>query len=284
MECSSFYLIFRGCLLHNELVVKSFLFCPSVTITFGHCLWSRLEKHPSHSYKESDFPNPKLSTSKNTSENSCPRNSEVAINVDKQRKGFRTWGHGVREPVNKLLSFLIVFNFGRLSTLHPASVSNTSKPDIDLLCCWGHCWRKQCYYVPGNTEEWKFLPTAWHFFRWAPSSTLKPKQNNWREPKVDEPHGLAGAIRPRCKGRCAEQQHSPMQALRSREWSFPNCDGVLVAGQWTAWADPPNPERQREDPAATACSKWHAKNSVHRIKHETLEMPTIAATKTKRRN
>ena len=56
------------------------------------------------------------------------------MNVDKQRKGFRTWSHGVREPVNKFLSFLVVFNFGRLSTLHPASVSNTSKPDIHMLC------------------------------------------------------------------------------------------------------------------------------------------------------
>ena len=52
------------------------------------------------------------------------------MNVDKQRKGFRTWGHGAREPVNKLLSFLGVFDFGRHSDLHPASVSNTSRPDM----------------------------------------------------------------------------------------------------------------------------------------------------------
>ena len=42
----------------------------------------------------------------------------------------------MREPVNKLLSFLVVFNYGRLSTLHPASDSNNSKPDIDLHCCF----------------------------------------------------------------------------------------------------------------------------------------------------
>ena len=70
----------------------------------------------------------------------------------------------MREPVNKLLSFLVVFDFGRPSTLHPASGSNTSKPDIDLLCCFPAIAEEtQRYYVPGNTEEWRFLPTAWHF-------------------------------------------------------------------------------------------------------------------------
>ena len=65
------------------------------------------------------------------------------MNVDKQRKGFGNWGHRVHEAVNKLLSFLVVFNFGRLSTLHPASVSNVSKPDIDTDQSWpGAAWKR----------------------------------------------------------------------------------------------------------------------------------------------
>ena len=106
--------------------------------------------------------------------------SEVAMNVDKQRKGFRIWGHGVREPVNKLLSFLVVFNFGRLSTLPPASVSNTSKPDIDLLCCF------PAIAEENNVIMSQAIPKSGDFFLQLRIFFAEPPAQHWSRSKITE--------------------------------------------------------------------------------------------------
>ena len=112
------------------------------------------------------------------------------MNVDKQRKGFRAWGHGVREPVNKLLSFLVVFNFGRLSTLPPASASNTSKPDIDLLCCFPAIAEESNVIMSQAIPKSGHIFSFWHFFRQANArhwgqKTVSEVTRNTIQPLVD---------------------------------------------------------------------------------------------------
>ena len=83
----------------------------------------------------------------------------------------------MREPVNKLLSFLVVFNFGRLSTLHPASVSNTSKPDIDLLCCF------PAIAEENNVFMSQVIPKSGDFFLQLGIFSLRPQHNIEAEAK-----------------------------------------------------------------------------------------------------